>query len=58
MIDKDKLKTAHYKIIGAKLLAGQAWQGGSKKDPLAAHRTLIRHDPDAIARAIMKIYFS
>lgn len=57
-IDKEALREAHYKTIGAKLLAGQIWQNKSKKDPLAAQRTLIRHDPDATARAIMKIYFS
>ena len=58
IIDKDKLHQAHYKTIGAKLLAGQVWHNQSQKDPLAAKRTLIRHDPEAIARAIMKIYFS
>lgn len=57
-VDREALKAAHYKTIEAKLLAGQVWQNKSKKDPLAAQRTLIRHDPDATARSIMKIYFS
>jgi uncharacterized cofD-like protein len=52
------LHEAHYKAKGAELLAGEVWQSASKKDPIAAQRTLIRHDPDAVARAIMKIYFS
>lgn len=58
IIDREKLRDAHYKAIGAKLLAGEIWHGTNKRDPLAKQRTLIRHDSDAVARAIMKIYFS
>lgn len=57
-IDQEALREAHYKVIGAKLLADQVWQNKSKKDPLAAQRSLIRHDPDAVARSIMKLFFS
>ncbi|MCL2037798.1 YvcK family protein [Candidatus Saccharibacteria bacterium] len=57
-IDAAALKAAHYKAKGAELLAGEVWENQNKKDPLASQRTLIRHDPDAAARAIMKIYFS
>ena len=57
-IDAAKLKSAHYKSKGAELLAGEIWQNPNAKDPLAGSRTLIRHDPDITARAIMKIYFS
>jgi uncharacterized cofD-like protein len=57
-IDAVALKNAHYKTKGAELLAGEIWQNTNKKDLIAAQRTLIRHDPDAVARAIMKIYFS
>jgi uncharacterized cofD-like protein len=57
-IDAASLKNAHYKAKGAELLAGEIWQNPNKKDPIASSRTLIRHDPDAVARAIMKIYFS
>jgi len=57
-IDAAALKNAHYKPKGAELLASEIWQSTNKKDPLASQRTLIRHDPDAVARAIMKIYFS
>jgi len=52
------LRRAHYKTKGAELLADEIWQNTNKKDPIAARRTFIRHDPDAVARAIMKIYFS
>lgn len=57
-IDAAALKSAHYKAKGAELLAGEAWQNPNAKDPIASQRTLIRHDPDVVARAIMKIYFS
>jgi uncharacterized cofD-like protein len=52
------LHQAHYKAKGAELLAGEIWQNPNKKDPIASQRALIRHDPDAVARSIMKIYFS
>ncbi|MDR0957483.1 MAG: YvcK family protein [Candidatus Nomurabacteria bacterium] len=57
-IDAAALKSAHYKAKGAELLAGEIWHNPNAKDPIASQRTLIRHDPDAVARAIMKIYFS
>jgi uncharacterized cofD-like protein len=57
-IDAAALKNAHFRAKGAELLAEEIWQNPNKKDPIAAQRTLIRHDPDAVARAIMKIYFS
>lgn len=57
-IDLATLKEAHYRPKGAQLLADDIWVNTNKNDPLAAKRTLIRHDPDAVARAIMKIYFS
>jgi len=57
-IDAAALKSAHYKARGAELLAGEVWQNPNAKDPIGKQRTLIRHDPDATARAIMKIYFS
>ncbi|MCL2280848.1 YvcK family protein [Candidatus Saccharibacteria bacterium] len=58
-VDIKTLKTAHYRAKGANLLADQVWQNpGGKVDRKAKQRTLIRHDPDAVARIIMKIYFS
>lgn len=57
-IDAIALKQQHYRVKGAELLAGEIWQNPNKKDPIAYRRTLIRHDPDAVARSIMKIYFS
>lgn len=57
-IDKESLAHAHYHARGVALLADGIWQSPNKNDPIAAQRTLIRHSPNAISRAIMKIYFS
>lgn len=57
-IDSARLHEGKYFAKGAELLAGEIWHNSNEKDPIAAQRTLIRHDPDAVARAIMKIYFS
>jgi uncharacterized cofD-like protein len=53
----DKQATS-YTLVGSKLIAGSIKDTRSKSDPLATQRTLIRHDPDRVARQIMKIYFS
>jgi uncharacterized cofD-like protein len=53
-IDEDKLAHAHYTAIGRPLLdADTAPQ--TQGDPLAAHRSLIRHNGDAIARAVIGV---
>jgi len=55
--DADKSKAAHYEAAGANLLSSSIWQGSSA-DPIAASRTLIRHDPAAVAKAIIDLYES
>lgn len=52
-IDHEKLEKASYHAIGKPLLTAHHGQKTSAGTP----RTLIRHDSDAIAREIMKIYF-
>lgn len=54
--DTKRLEASHYHAIGANLLSGAVWQNTNKADPIAASRTLIRHDPDAVAKAIMHAY--
>lgn len=44
-----------YKTLGARLIAGSTFQTQAS-DPLALHRTLIRHDSAAIAQLIIDIY--
>jgi uncharacterized cofD-like protein len=53
--DEVKSKKAHYEAVGANLLSSAIWQGSSA-DPIAASRTLIRHDPTAVAKAIIDLY--
>ena len=54
--DTDELSAASYHAYGADLLAGTVWQNTSKSDPMAAARTLIRHDPIVVARSIVDLY--
>lgn len=54
--DKARLEKAPYLAIGASLLSGSIWQSTNRSDPIAARRTLIRHDPSAVADAIMECY--
>ena len=49
-------KETNYKVIGANLLSGEIWQNTNPSDPIAAARTLIRHDPAAVAKAVMNAY--
>ncbi|MDR2524188.1 MAG: YvcK family protein [Candidatus Nomurabacteria bacterium] len=50
------IKRLHYQIKAADLLARNVWRGGNRSDRV--RRTLIRHDPDRVARQTMKIFFS
>lgn len=54
--DMGALERAHYKIRGIPLLATHA-PSKAAGDVLAAVRSYIRHDSDAIARQLMRIYF-
>ena len=54
--DKALLEKAPYLAIGTALLAGTMWHNTNKSDPIAARRTLIRHDPSAVADAIIGCY--
>lgn len=57
--DEADLATKHYQAKGMRLLADEAWVNtNAGNDPLAARRSLIRHDADRVARELMRIYFS
>lgn len=56
--DRTQLKKQHYEFRGAPILAKQVWSGAQSTDPIASVRSYIRHDPDAVARQLMRIYFS
>ena len=53
----ETVKKRGYKIVGKDLLSEKINQV-PKGDLIGSSRTLIRHDPDKLARQIMKIFFS
>jgi uncharacterized cofD-like protein len=53
-IDADRLQSMHYSTVGVPLLAAEIAQP-KKGDPLAAHRSYIRHDPDLLAQTLLKL---
>lgn len=56
-IDEKALRDAHYLAVGTNLLSRAVWKNtNATADPLAANRTLIRHDSDAVAAALMRLY--
>ncbi len=56
--DETILKKQHYRYRAADLVAESAWSGDQSSDPIAHARSFIRHDPDATARQLMRIYFT
>lgn len=52
-----KLAAAHYTAVGGHFVSNEQ-PSTSQSDPIAATRTLIRHDADAIAKQLMKLYFT
>lgn len=54
--DESTLESAAYIAAGANLLSGSIWQNSNSADPIAASRTLIRHDSNAVALAILELY--
>lgn len=56
--DTARLSEAHFQAVGGHFVSPERHAPAQKSDPIAATRTLIRHDADAIAKRLMKIYFS
>ena len=57
--DENELSKKHYRAIGRKFIADAAWvDTNAANDPLASHRSLIRHDADRVARELMRIFFA
>lgn len=55
--NEDTLNDAPYLAVGAPLISGVVWQNKNQgSDPLAADRTLIRHDSQAVADALLDLY--
>lgn len=57
-IDEKALANQHYEAKGLSMLAKTVWGGVQSSDPIASSRSLIRHDSDAVARQLMRIYFA
>ncbi len=57
-IDEVALNRRHYRKRPTELLAKKVWDGAQTSDPLASKRSFIRHDADAVARQLMRIYFA
>lgn len=58
MFDADEMSRRGWKPRGGDIIADGAWNKGQTSDPLAHQRSLIRHDADAVARQLMRIYFA
>jgi uncharacterized cofD-like protein len=56
--DLQELQQQHYNVRAVPILAKSVWAGAQTSDPLASTRSFIRHDSDAVARQLMRIYFS
>ncbi len=56
-VNESIMKKRHYEGKGTDLLAKKIWTGSQNGDPLAGVRSYIRHNPDAVARQLMRIYF-
>ncbi len=54
--DEAVLADTHYLTIGASLLSNKIWYNRNSSDPIAATRTLIRHDSAAIADVIIEVH--
>ncbi|MFZ2494440.1 MAG: gluconeogenesis factor YvcK family protein [Candidatus Saccharimonadales bacterium] len=56
--DHEALAGKHYEAKGANILANAVWTGAQASDPLLSVRSFIRHNSDAVARQLMRIYFA
>lgn len=54
--DEAEAEKAHYTLIGAPLLSSEIWVNRNAADPIAAQRTLIRHDASVVVDRIFEYY--
>lgn len=57
-INNEEIARRPWRAKGAAMIATTAWAGEQASDPLASTRSYIRHDSDAVARQLMRIYFA
>ncbi|MDR0591618.1 MAG: YvcK family protein [Candidatus Nomurabacteria bacterium] len=51
--DEESLEKMHFKVVGADLLAREAWSDDSRSDQI--DRTLIRHDSNRLAKQLAEL---
>lgn len=56
--DEKVIKQTHYEARGMALVADQVVPSKDTGDAIAHTRTLIRHDSDAVARELMRIFYA
>jgi 2-phospho-L-lactate transferase/gluconeogenesis factor (CofD/UPF0052 family) len=56
IVEAGDVNTAHYKVVTGNYLGSMA--EAEKSDKLPVTRSLIRHDADAIAKELMRLYFA
>jgi len=56
--DESVLAGAHYNAKGCDLVAGKISEKPDASDAIASTRAFIRHDSDAVARQLMRIYYA
>lgn len=56
--DPAELDRKPYEAIGGHFVSSERHKAAQSSDPIAHTRTLIRHDADAIAKQLMRIYFA
>jgi len=54
-VNAETLHNAHYRLIGDDFLASTVADRASKSDPLAAHRTFIRHNAEKVAESLLAL---
>ena len=57
-VDNDEIVKRPWRAKGAPILAREVWDGAQASDPLISSRSFIRHNADAVARQLMRIYFA
>lgn len=55
-VREDDMSDETYDALGANLISNVIWSNPNKSDPIAEARTLIRHDSDAVAKALISVY--
>lgn len=56
-LDEASSKDRPYVTIGGPFVQTKPYRSAAESDPIADTRTLIRHDANAVARQLMKLYF-